>query len=145
MLVRDLMSTPVVTVDADEHLRTAVAAMLEHDVGSVVLVEGESEAPVAIVTETDVLMATYKHETDLSSITAESAASSPLETVEPDRTVGDAVDRMIDARVTHLPVVDGLDVVGIVTLTDVALNYDDLRDEALSLAGRRDHWTTEEE
>ena len=141
MLVRELMSAPVVTVAADGTLRDAVGLFFEEDVGSVVIVEGaESRTPVGILTARDVLRAAYDRGEPLSEIPARSVGSSPLVTVEPDRTVGHAVDRMADAGVRHLPVVEDFDVVGILTITDVAAAYDEVRDEAMDLVGARADW-----
>jgi len=144
MLVRELMSDPVVTVDSTASLRGVVGAMLDRDVGSVVLVEGGDATPVAIVTVSDVLRGTHDRDEPLSAIPARTAGSSPLATVEPDRTVGDALERMREEGVTHLPVVSGLDVVGMLTLTDVALGYEEIREEALEVAGRRRSWGNEQ-
>ncbi|GAB3685854.1 CBS domain-containing protein [Salinarchaeum chitinilyticum] len=161
MLVHELMSAPVVTVDAEATLQDAVGRLLAHDVGSVVLVErgdasigdangsgSESDAgvatPAGILTASDVLQTTYDRETSFAEIPARDAASSPLVTVAPDRTVGHAVNRMAEEDVRHLPVVDEFDVVGIVTITDVATAYDEVRDEAIDLVGERAAWETEE-
>jgi acetoin utilization protein AcuB len=51
--VRDIMSSPVTTVDADAELAEAAQTMLEDKVGSIVVVE--DERPVGILTETDLL------------------------------------------------------------------------------------------
>jgi len=51
--VRDIMSSPVTTVDADDELAEAAQTMLEDKVGSIVVVE--DERPVGILTETDLL------------------------------------------------------------------------------------------
>lgn len=51
--VRNVMSDPVLTTDTDEDLDDAVATMLENDVSSLVVTDGDS--PTGIVTMTDVL------------------------------------------------------------------------------------------
>lgn len=148
MLVREVMSDPVVTVDVSASLDRAVERMLAHGVGSLVVVETNADdrtVPFGILTATDVLRTAAERDVPLSDCDAEPAASHPLETIEPDRTVGTAVQRMVADGIKHLPVVDGLDVVGIVTLTDVALHHDEIRQEAVDLVGRRRDWAAEDE
>lgn len=164
MLVRELMSDPVVTVDAGATLRDAVGRMLEEDVGSVVVteagdgidgggtlddgddaLEGDGSAtPAGILTTSDVLRATHDRGDPLAAIPVGAAASTPLVTIGPDRTVGAALDEMADADVGHLPVLEGLTVVGIVTITDVAAAHDDVREEAIDLVGKRREWAPDE-
>jgi CBS domain-containing protein len=55
MQVRNLMRSPVVTVDPDQSLRHAAQVMQEHDIGSVVVEQGGQVA--GILTERDVLHA----------------------------------------------------------------------------------------
>lgn len=146
MLVREAMSAPVVTVGSDASLQDATGRMLDRGVGSLVVIEtGRGEpSPDGILTATDVLRAARDRDAPLSECPVESAASTSLVTVAPDRTVGYAVERMAEAGIEHLPVVDELDVVGIVTLTDVALRYDAIRDEAIDLVEGRRGWDAED-
>ena len=54
MRVRDLMSTPVITVTPETTLEQAAALMLEKKIGSLVVVDPASPTqPVGMVTETD--------------------------------------------------------------------------------------------
>jgi CBS domain-containing protein len=69
--------------------------------------------------------------------------SSPLETVQPDATVRAAVDRMTAAGVTKLPVLEGLSLEGIVTMTDVVTSYHDIVREVHELEARREEWESE--
>ena len=52
MLVRELMSSDVVTCPVRATLREAVGKLCEHDVGSVILLSPEGH-PTGIVTESD--------------------------------------------------------------------------------------------
>jgi len=65
--VYDLMASPVETTTAETSLRDAVAAMLEHDVGGLVVTPAEDDRLVSgVVTKTDVLRAlTYTEEQHL--------------------------------------------------------------------------------
>ncbi|MCD2198737.1 CBS domain-containing protein [Halobacterium sp. KA-4] len=138
MRVRDVMSTDVLSAAADESVRDAVGRMLDRETGSVV-VEKDSN-PAGILTKVDVMEAGHEHDRPLSEIPVYAAASRPLITVEPSATVSAAAARMFDYGIHHLPAADGLELVGIVTATDLLEAQDDLLVEARGTDERRDEW-----
>ena len=143
MLVRDAMTTDVVTVAADASLRDAVGRMLREGVGSAVVTrEG---TPAGIVTETDALKAGYLAERPFAEIPVSKVASGSLVTVSPDATVRKAVEKMHDADVKKLPVVESMEMVGILTMTDVVRKQEELRAEAHRLEKGRQGWSAEGE
>jgi len=58
MNVRTLMSRHVQSCSPHDSLETAARLMWEHDIGSVVVVDGH-ERPVGMITDRDVCMAAY--------------------------------------------------------------------------------------
>lgn len=124
MLVEDVMSRDIVTCDAGATLRTAVERMLEHRVGSVIVTEDGN--PAGIVTETDALQGGYATGSPFAEIPVRAVASSPLVMTAPRRTLRTAIGTMTDENVKKLPVVDDLDLVGVVTMTDVSRHYGDI-------------------
>jgi len=138
MRVREVMRTEVLTVDADDSVRDVVGLMLDREAGSVV-VETDGN-PAGILTKVDVLAAGHEHDRPLSEIPVYAAATHPLITVEPSATVRAAAARMFDHGVHHLPVADGLDLVGVVTATDLLEAQDDLLAEARTDDERREEW-----
>lgn len=117
MQVRQIMSSPVVTVDAGGTLRDAVGDMLDRRVGSVVVVDA---GPVGIVTRTDALRETYRDDGSLSAVPVTRAMSRGLATTTRKASVTSALDEMKRHGVKRLPVRDGIELVGIVTVTDIA-------------------------
>ena len=138
MRVREVMSTDVVAVDASDSVDDAVGRMLDRGTGSVVVEKAGN--PAGILTKVDVLTAGHAHDRPLSEIPVYAAASHPLITVEPSATVRAAAARMFDYGVHHLPVADGLDLVGIVTATDLLEAQDDLLAAARETDERRREW-----
>lgn len=128
VLVRDLMSTDVVTVDAGRSLRAAVVAMLRAGVGSVIV--HREGVPAGILTETDALIAAATTERPLQDIALESAMTEDLVTGRADMTVRSAVRRMNEHGVTKLPITEDFDVVGVLTMTDVVHDHASLIKEA---------------
>lgn len=132
------MVDSVVTARVSASLEQVVEKMLEARVGSVIVVEDGT--PLGIITETDVLLAGYRADRCFGDIPAKPVASSPLITVEPDTTVRMAVDRMRENGIKKLPVQDDLDLVGIVTKSDIVAAQPDLVDEAIHNEERQAAW-----
>lgn len=132
MLVRELMTTDVVTVGVDATLDDAVGNLLSAGVGSVVVVDGET--PTGIVTETDALEAAHDRGRPFDGIAVRDLAHPPLVTTDPDRTVQRVARTMAEEGVKKVVVTEGLSILGIVTLTDVVYHVADLRKEAAAAA-----------
>ncbi|MEF8881542.1 MAG: CBS domain-containing protein [Halapricum sp.] len=139
MLVHELMTTDVVTCDADATLREAVDRLLEHGVGSVILTSDEGN-PTGIITETDALRAGYETDRPFSEIPVRQLSHGAVITASPDETVQRAARRMADEGVKKVPVMDGIDLVGVVTLTDIVWHLSDLRSEAAEISEMGPEW-----
>lgn len=139
MLIRDVMSTGIVTVARDATLHEAVGELLANDVGCVIVLADDQ--PTGIVTETDALEAAHESGAPLDGIDLGRFCEGAMLTTEPDRTVQAVARRMAADGVKKFPVVDGLDIVGIVTLTDIVYHLSDIRSEAQRLADRHYDWS----
>lgn len=123
----DVMTEDVVTCGADTGLEAVAERMLRHEIGSVVVTtEGNS---YGIVTETDIVFATYKTGASLAEIPTRKVASHPVVTTEPTQTLRLAAKRMREEGVKKLVVVDGLDIAGILTTQDLIDHYGELNKE----------------
>jgi signal-transduction protein with cAMP-binding, CBS, and nucleotidyltransferase domain len=141
MQVREIATSEVVSCPADATLTQAVESMLDQRVGSI-LVTRDGDA-TGIVTETDAMHAGAVTDRPFDDIEVREVMTSPLETISPRATVRDAVQQMQTADVKKLPVVEQLDVVGIVTLTDIVYHYSDIVREAQDAATRQSRWETD--
>ena len=143
MRVSSICSLTVVTVDIEASLETAVEQMLDADIGSAVVTkDGE---PAGIVTKSDVLRVAYRTDDPLSSIPVKTAASAPLITVGPSATARKAAEMLDKHDIHRLVVLDGLDVVGILSTTDLVRNYGGIRSQARKRADAEYDWLTGEE
>lgn len=138
MLVEDLMSTDIVTCELDASLQTAVVRLLEANVGSVIVTR--SGEPMGIVTETDSLLAGASLQRPFDEIPIEKAVTHPLITITRDTTIRKAVERMKTNDIKKLPVVDELELQGIITFTDIAVNHSDIMQEAREVSEQRTRW-----
>jgi len=115
--VRDVMTRDVVTASPEMTAAQAGKKMVEHRVGSVIIVENGK--PVGIVTESDMVTKVIFKNIRPSSIKLERLMSKPLLTIKSSDDVNDAVLKMAQRRIRRLPVVEGDALVGIITDTDV--------------------------
>jgi CBS domain-containing protein len=114
--VGELMTTNVVTVARDATVRDALRAMIEHDIGSVVVVE--RGAAVGVFTERDVTRHVLTDAAMLEEPIQQLMSTPPI-TVAPNDQVAAAFELLNGRRVRRLPVVDDGRLVGIVTEGDL--------------------------
>jgi CBS domain-containing protein len=115
--VRDLMTTRVVTTGPDEPVAAAAAAMVQRGVGSALIMQGRFLA--GILTERDVLRAAASG-IDLTHSPVSAWMTRDPEQASPDTTVEDAAQLMLLHGFRHLPVLEGREVRGMVSLRDLA-------------------------
>jgi CBS domain-containing protein len=114
--LRDVMNTAVVTTAPQTPLAQAAAAMVAAGVGSAVVMQGSFLA--GIVTERDVLRAAASGE-DLRDAAVSDWMTADPQSASPDTSPEDAAQIMLLNGFRHLPVVDGREVCGVVTLRDL--------------------------
>jgi CBS domain-containing protein len=95
---------------------------------------------MGIVTETDVLLAGASSRRPFHEIPVADVVSHPPITTTGEATIRRATERMTATGIKKLPVVDGLELAGILTVTDVATHYTDLTEEARMVAAQREGW-----
>ena len=107
----------VLRIDADASVFEAVKRMVEANVGSLLVTE--SGEITGIVTERDYLRrAALEGRTDKETAVRE-IMSSPLLVATPETTVDECMALMTDRRIRHVPVVEGGEVVGVVSIGDL--------------------------
>ena len=117
LTVRDIMSTRVVLTAPDEPVAAAAAAMVRHGVGSALIMQGRFLA--GILTERDVLRAAASG-SDLTHSPVSAWMTKDPEQASPDTTLEDAAQLMLLHGFRHLPVLEGREVRGVVSLRDLA-------------------------
>lgn len=122
--LRDLMTSGVITAGADADLRSVAALMRDHNVGSVVVCDPDGR-PSAMVTDRDLAVRGMADERPLSEKISDHA-SRPLVTGEPEMGLEEAAALMVQHRIRRLPVVEEEELVGIVTLDDIAVRTGNL-------------------
>jgi CBS domain-containing protein len=121
--ISDVMTQGVVTAGTDDTLRRVGELMRDRNVGSVVVCE--AGRPVGVITDRDLALAVVADTVEVEARAGEHA-SRPLVTGEVEMDIEEAVALMVQHHIRRLPVTDGEDLVGIVTIDDLAVRAGDL-------------------
>lgn len=141
--VRDLMSREVVSVRPELPLKEAARMMVDHAYSGLPVVDEEGHV-LGVLSEADLILKEGGFEavhhrrlarilgdrqeavdqmSKIEAVTVAEAMSAPAVTIEPDRPVHEAARRMIEERVSRLPVVENGLIVGIISRDDVIRSY----------------------
>lgn len=124
MRLSEIMTSGVVTAGAEASALEVARLMRDHRVGSVVVVDSAA-SPVAMLTDRDLTLRVFAEGVDPAS-PALQHASRPLICGEPEMELDEAAALMVQHRVRRLPVVQGGELVGIVSLDDIAVRSGNL-------------------
>jgi CBS domain-containing protein len=118
MLVRDIMSSPVVTMDEDETANKAAASMDMNELGAVI-VQNKAAKSIGIITERDLVIRVVAKNLKPDTVKAKEVMTTPLVTIEPEATISDAARRMTRLDIRRLGVIYKGNLVGIVSSKDI--------------------------
>jgi CBS domain-containing protein len=121
--VRGLMTPNPQTVTYDQSLVEAARVMRDHDVGSVIVTNHDG-AIRGIVTDRDIAVKAVAEGADVSQARVLDACSESVQTVEANSSSGEVIALMREHALRRIPVVDGDQVVGIISLGDLAIEHD---------------------
>ncbi|MFP3952451.1 MAG: cyclic nucleotide-binding/CBS domain-containing protein [Candidatus Bathyarchaeia archaeon] len=130
-LVRDIMSTDVVTIEPGSNMKMAARLMGAMRIGSLVVLD---EEPIGIVTERDLLSKVMAKGRDPSKVRVSSVMSSPLVTISKESTIKGAAKTMISGKGRLVVLEDGR-MIGIVTASDLIKSLPDAPDTLLQVEG----------
>jgi CBS domain-containing protein len=121
MYVRDAMSTVVLTAGPEHTLREAARRMTVRGVGAAVVIDEQQGGP-GIITERDILRSVGSDEApDVERVRDHLTADVILAT--PDWSLEQAASEMTRGGFRHIIVVDGADVVGILSMRDIVRTW----------------------
>ncbi len=119
MQIKNIMTKDVSTVSPDSTINEAAKIMKELNVGSVPVCEGTK--PVGIITDRDIA---------IRNVAQGEGADVPVKNVmtknvvygSPDMSIDEAARIMADNQVRRLPVVENNNIIGIISLGDIAVD-----------------------
>jgi len=118
MLVKDVMSSPVVTADEDALLSDVAKLMKKHNIGCVI-VSTKNGRPVGIITERDIVERVVAEDIKPSEIRAKEIMSAPLVTIDSEKTINDAAREMSRLNIRRLAVMYKGELAGIISSKDI--------------------------
>lgn len=107
----------LISVSPDTGIRDAISKMAEKSVGTALVIDGNKL--VGIFSERDFIRKIYLQDKCSTGMKVSDIMSAKLTTVGTDTTLESCMGTMTDKRIRHLPVLDGDQVVGIVSIGDI--------------------------
>ncbi len=118
MLVKDVMSNPVVTIDENASANRVAVLMDKDDLGCVIVTNKDGK-PLGIITERDLVVRVLAKNKMPDVFKASEVMTSPLITIEPDATISDAARRMSRLNIRRLGVLYKGQVAGLLSSKDI--------------------------
>ena len=118
---RDIMTKGAECAQTTETLADAARKMRDLDVGALPIC-GEDNRLKGMITDRDIVVKAIAYGKDPSSVKVEEYAGDEVVTIGADDSVEEALATMSKAHVRRLPVIDGHDLVGMVSQADIARN-----------------------
>ena len=118
VVVRDIMSRPVITVRESDTAADVAKLMVKHGIGCV-LVSGKKGDTVGIVTERDIVQRIAARNLLPSTVKVGESMSKPVITVQSGVSITDAAKLMNRKKVRRLAVVENGKLTGVLTMKDI--------------------------
>ena len=118
MLVKDVMTSPVVTISENDTIYKAAQLMDKQDVGCIIVVD-KQQKPIGILTERDMTTRVLAKNKMPSRMKAGKVMTTPLITVDPDETLTEAARRMSRLNVRRLGVIYKGNLEGVISSKDI--------------------------
>ena len=116
--ILDKKGRDVVTLAASASVRDAVTLLADRRIGATVMLDNGGGI-AGILSERDVIAALCRNDHEVLGIPAQQIMSSPAVTVTSETGVLPSLALMSRKRIRHLPVVDGDELVGLVSIGDL--------------------------
>ena len=117
LLVKDVMTKNVITLDSSAPVKKVAELMDKHDIGCVIVMN--KGKPIGIITERDMLKRVLLQFRDPRMTRVNDIMSTPLIASNPETNVREAVRLMNERRIKKLPVVEASHLIGLLTITDL--------------------------
>ena len=121
MILADLLrqkSNDIFKIKSTDCIADAAVALTDKKIGAL-LVEDDSGKIAGILSERDIVGGMGPHGADLHDVPVSELMTTSLVKCAPDDTVLEAMAMMTDRRIRHLPVFDGDELVGLISVGDL--------------------------
>ncbi len=121
---RDIMTPSAECIGENDSILDAAKMMSKSDIGAMPIC-GEDNRLKGVITDRDIVVKVIAEGRDPSATKAGELGQGKPVTIGADDSIGLAIKTMADKRVRRLPVIDGHDLIGIVSIGDIAKNAGD--------------------
>ena len=111
-------SHEIVKIRSDESIAEAAIALTENKIGAL-LVEDQDGTIAGILSERDIVGGMAPHGADLHDVAVSELMTTNVIRCSPNDSVNEAMAMMTDRRIRHLPVFDGDELVGFISIGDL--------------------------
>ena len=115
--VKDFMTSLVITTEIDTPVVEAAKLMAIDDVGSLIVTK--SDVLAGMVTRREIVGARLFSEESYKSLLVGDIMNSPVVTIGPDAELGQAIGLMNQTGKHRIPVIEGNDIIGMISATDI--------------------------
>ena len=115
--VKDFMTSLVITTEIDTPVVDAAKLMAIDDVGSLIVTK--SDVLAGIVTRREIIGARLFSEESYQSLVIGDIMTTPVVTIGPEAELGQAIGLMNQTGKRRIPVIEGNDIIGMISTTDV--------------------------
>jgi CBS domain-containing protein len=142
MLVKEIMRKDVKIVRPDDNVMEAAKIMNQYRIGSLVVVDGKGHIE-GILTERDIMKGVNAESLNSADVKVSEIMTKKVIVISPDISLEEAADIMTQYKIKKLPVVEGGQLVGIVTSSDLISYEKNLVEKISFLLGTAEQPTIE--
>lgn len=117
LLVKDVMTKNVITIESSMPAKKAAELMEKYDIGCLIVIE--EGKPIGIITERDMLKRVLLQFRDPRITRVSDIMSTPLIASNSETELREALKLMNERRIKKLPIVEGGNLTGLLTITDI--------------------------
>jgi CBS domain-containing protein len=121
---REIMTQSAECIGENDSILDAAKMMSKNDIGAMPIC-GEDNRLKGMLTDRDIVVKVIAEGRDPSEVRAGELGQGKPVTIGADDSIGLAISTMADHKVRRLPVIDGHDLIGIVSIGDIAKNADE--------------------
>jgi len=118
LLVRDVMSSPVIESKENETAEELAQKMIRYKVGAIIVTD-KNGSPLGIVTKTDLVEKVIAKNLRPNDVKAKDIMTTPLETIGPEAKIEDALRKMSKLKISRLAVVYKNKLMGLISVKDI--------------------------
>lgn len=121
---RDIMTPDVECVGVNDTIQDAAKMLAKLNVGSMPIC-GDDNRLKGMLTDRDIVLKVIAEGRDVSTTTVGELAEGKPVTIGADDSIHEAIETMAEHKVRRLPVIDGHELIGIVSQADIAKHAED--------------------